>query len=407
MYHKNMQNFFVTNRQRLMAELKGGVAVLGAYTGMQRSNDMAYPVDQEANFWWLTGLEVADWWVIVDAKRGKSWLVAPRVSEMHQIFDGSLSENEALKISGADGVLARDDAKSMLRDMAKKHSVVYALGDLPHAEQFDFTVNPAQKKLYDQLSRTFNSVQDCRKILAKLRAIKQPAEVARIKKAIKLTADAFDHIKSLLDVVQYEYEIEAEFSYFFRMRGAKGHAYDPIVAGGKNACTLHYVANNARLKPRELVLLDIGARMDGYAADITRTYAVGGEPTKRQIEVHEAVQTAQQRIIKLLKPRLSVEQYQKDVDTIMAEALLHLGLVRGLDDEERYRKYFPHAVSHGLGVDVHDALGGPRMLQPGMIITVEPGIYIPEENIGVRIEDDILITEKGATNLSARLSTSL
>ena len=406
MYHKSMQHFFVANRQRLMAELKGGVAVLGAYTSMQRGNDMAFGFEQEANFWWLTGVEAADWWVIIDAKRGKTWLVAPHLSEMHQIFDGSLSKESALKISGADDVIARDDAKSLLRDMAKKHSVVYTLGEQPHAEHFDFVLNPAPKKLHDQLSRTFNAVQDCRKTLAKLRAIKQPAEILRIKKAIKLTMDAFIHVKSLLEAAQYEYEIEAEFSYFFRARGAKGHAYDPIVAAGKNACTLHYIQNDAKLKSRELLLLDIGARVDGYAADITRTFAVG-EVSKRQREVHEAVETAQKEIIKLLKPGLPVEQYQKDVDKIMGEALQNLGLMHGADDETNYRKYFPHAVSHGLGVDVHDSLGGPRVLQTGMVLTVEPGIYIPEEKIGVRIEDNILITEKGATNLSARLSTGL
>jgi Xaa-Pro aminopeptidase len=401
-----MQNLFVTNRQRFMAELKGGVAVVGAYASMQRGNDMAFGFEQEANFWWLTGVEAADWWVIIDAKRAKTWLVVPTISDMHQIFDGSLSEKEALKISGADEVLARDDAKGMLRDMAKKHSVVYTLGEQPHAEHFDFMLNPAPKKLYDQLTRTFNSVQDCRKILAKLRAIKQPAEITRMKKAIKLTVDAFDHVKSILEAARFEYEIEAEFSYFFRARGAKGHAYDPIVAAGKNACTLHYVKNENRLRPRELLLLDIGARVDGYAADITRTYAVG-EPTKRQIEVHAAVETAQKEIINLLQPGLSVEQYQKDVDRIMGKALQDLGLMHGADDEKNYRNYFPHAVSHGLGVDVHDSLSAPRVLQPGMVLTVEPGIYIPEEKIGIRIEDDILITEKGHSNLSARLSTSL
>jgi Xaa-Pro aminopeptidase len=406
MYHENMQNLFVTNRQRFMAELKGGVAVLGAYAGMQRSNDMSFAFEQEANFWWLTGVEAADWWVIVDAGRGKSWLVAPRVSEMHQIFDGSLSETDALKTSGVDGVVSREDAKSMLRDMAKKHSVVHALGEPPYADHYDFTLNPAPKKLFEQLARTFNSVQDCRKTLAKLRAIKQPAEIIRIKKAIKLTAEAFEHVKSLADAAQYEYEIEAEFSHFFRSRGASGHAYDPIVAGGKNACTLHYVENNARLKPCELLLLDIGARVDGYAADITRTYSIG-EPTKRQIEVHAAVAAAQSEIFRLLKPGLPVEQYQNDVDKIMSRALKDLGLLRGQGDESTYRTYFPHAVSHGLGVDVHDSLGSPRTLQPGMVLTVEPGIYIPEEKIGVRIEDDILITEKGASNLSARLSTDL
>jgi Xaa-Pro aminopeptidase len=399
-------DFFASNRRAIAEQLKGGVIVMSGYAGMQRGNDTAFKFEQEANFWWLTGIDVADWWVIIEARRGKSWLVAPKLSQMHQIFDGSLSENDALKISGVDGILPHDEAKSMLRDMAKKHSVVQTLGEQPHAEHFDFVLNPTSKKMHEQLERIFSSVYDCRKTLAKLRAIKQPAEITRMKKAIKLTMDAFDYIKPMIEAAQYEYEIEAEFSYFFRGHGAKGHAYDPIVASGKNACTLHYVENNARLRPRELLLIDIGARDRGYAADITRTYAIG-EPTKRQKEVHMAVDVAQKEIIDLLRPDLSVEQYQKDVDSIMMNALQSLGLVHGVDDEKKYRKYFPHAVSHGLGVDVHDSLGGPRTLQPGMVLTVEPGIYIPEEKIGVRIEDNILITEKSHTNLSARLSTGL
>jgi Xaa-Pro aminopeptidase len=217
---------------------------------------------------------------------------------------------------------------------------------------------------------------------------------------------AFEEVKASLDSLAYEYEVEAEFSYLFRRSGAKGHSYDPIVASGKNACTLHYGANNAKMKKRDLLLLDIGARHEGYAADITRTYALG-EPTKRQREVHAAVQQAQADIIKLLRPDLSVEQYQRDVDGIMTRALMSLGLMKSESDEANFHKYFPHAVSHGLGVDVHESLGAPRVFQPGMLLTVEPGIYIPEEGIGVRIEDDILITEKGRTNLSARLSTDL
>ena len=399
-----MSNLFVSNRQRLSTELKGELVVVAAYAGMQRGNDMAFAFEQEANFWWLTGIEVADWWLIFDGTRGKSWLVAPKVDEIHEVFDGSLSYEAALKTSGADAVLSHDEAMKMLRVMAKKHSVVHTLGDQPYAEYLDFTLNPAPKKMYDMLSRTFNSVLDCRKELAKLRAIKQPEEITRMKKAISLTMEAFEVAKESLAIARHEYEIEAGFTHYFRSRGASGHAYDPIVAGGKNACTLHYVENNARLKKRELLLIDIGARVDGYAADITRTYAFS-EPTKRQREVHAAVRQAQAEIIALLKPDLSVEEYQRDVDSIMTEALLKLGLMKSRDDEKSYRKYFPHAISHGLGVDVHDSLGAPRFLQAGMVLTVEPGIYIPEESIGVRIEDNILITESGATNLSARLST--
>lgn len=401
-----MTNFFASNRDQLVTKLKGGIVVLGAYTGMQRSNDMAFGFEQEANFWWLTGIEQPDWWLIIDGTRHKSWLVAPKLSESQQIFDGSLSPEQAKKISGADDVMSMDEAKSMLRDLAKKHSVVYALGDQPYAEYLEFTLNPAMRKLHDMLTRTFNSVQDCRKDLAKLRAIKQPEEIARLKKATAITIAAFEEVKSKLSSLSYEYEVEAEFSYHFRRGGAAGHAYDPIVAVGKNACTLHYVANNDKLKKRELLLIDIGARHGGYAADITRTFAIG-EPTARQREVHAAVEAAHSQIIKTIKPDFSVEQYQRDVDSVMTEALMSLGLMKSPDDEKAFRKYFPHAISHGLGVDVHESLGAPRVFEPGMLLTVEPGIYIPEESIGVRIEDDILVTEKGHANLSARLSTDL
>lgn len=399
-------SFFVSNRERLTHRLSGGTAVFSAYTKMQRTNDIASAFEQEANFWWLTGIESPDWQLIIDGTRGKSWLVMPQVSITSQIFDGSLSAADAKEISGVSDVLSHDEALKILRDLSKKHSVAYTLGDQPYSEYLDFVLNPAPKKLHEQLIRTFNSVRDCRKELAGLRAIKQPEEIAAIQGAINLTVDAFNEVKSLIAACKYEYEIEAAFTYHFQMHGPSKHAYDPIVASGKNATTLHYVANNMKLKKRELLLLDIGARLDGYPADITRTYTTK-EPTKRQVQVHTAVAEAQREIISLLMPELSVEQYQREVDRIMIESLMSLGLMTDASDEKTYRRYFPHAVSHGLGVDVHDSLGTPKYFQSGMVLTVEPGIYIPEENIGVRIEDDIAITATGHTNLSGRLSTDL
>jgi len=401
-----MKNLFVSNRERLMTALSGGIVVLSAYAKMQRSNDEAFKFEQEANFWWCTGIEASDWRLIIDGTRAKCWLVAPEISDMHELFDGSLSAKDAMKISGIDSVISQAEETALLRDLARKHSVVHTLGDHPHVEYFDFIVNPAQRKLYEQLERTFNSVQDCRKELAQLRAIKQPDEIARMKKTITLTMDAFESVKASLQEYKYEYEAEVAFSSYFRLNGAKGHAFDPIVASGKNACQIHYIDNETKLKPRQLVLMDIGARHHGYSADIARTYAFG-EPTKRQQAVHKAVQGAQRQIIKLLKPNLGVEEYQQQVDRIMTEALMELDLMKDPADVTTYRKYFPYAIGHGLGVDTHDSLGAPRFLQPGMVLTVEPGIHIPEEGIGVRIEDDILITPTGHTNLSGRLSTDL
>lgn len=384
--------------------MNGDVIVLTAYSQMQRGNDAAFNVEQEANFWYLTGINAPDWWVIIYGS--KSWLVSPEVDTVHQIFDGSLSWDDAKQISGVDEVLSRADAEDLLRTLAKKYDTVYTLGADPYVKHYDFVLNPAQKEIQKQLKKVFSNVRDCRQDLAKLRAIKQPHEIAAMKKAIALTVRTFADVKRKLPQLVSEYEVEAEFTYSFGKNGGVGHAYDPIVAGGKNACTLHYNNNKGQLNQGELLLIDIGARVDGYAADITRTYAIG-TPTKRQMAVHQAVETAHESIIGLLRPGLVIAEYQVQVDTIMQDALISLDLLKDRNDRVTYRKYFPHSISHGLGVDVHDSLGSPETFQPGMVLTVEPGIYIPEEGIGVRIEDDILITEDGHENLSEALPTSL
>lgn len=398
--------FFKHNRQALVEKLQGGVVVLSAYSAMQRTSDEAHKFEQESNFWYLTGIERADWWVVIDGSRPKTWLVAPEMTEVERVFSGGLSDEEALAISGADEVVPAKEAEYLLRQLARSHSVAYSLDDLPGSDQFSFILNPAGRVMWRRLERIFPAVQDARLELSRLRAIKQPDEIKAIKKAIKLTADAFGDVKSKLSDLKYEYEIEAEFSHFFRSRGASGHAYDPIVASGKNACTLHYSSNNDRLRSGQLILIDIGARLGGYAADITRTYAYG-KPSAFSESVHAALEAAHQEIVQLLKPGLSVELYSSKVDEIMKQALVDLKLIQSLSDDEAYRRYFPHSISHGLGIDVHDPLGRPAKFAPGMVLTVEPGIYIPEKSVGARIEDNILITDSGYENLSRSLSTSL
>lgn len=395
---------FTHNRQNLIHQLKSGVVCIAAYRSMQSSNDMASIFQQEANFWYLTGIEHADWQLIIDVSTAEEWLVAPQISSAHEIFDGSLSPAMASEVSGIKKIISRDEGDLLLRTLAKKHSVAYAVNNPVYSDHFNFSLNPALSENKRQLERLFQKVIDCQKDLAKLRAIKQPEEITAMQRAIDVTVKGFEIVKEKLPQLKYEYEIEAEFSYYFKRSCGASHAYDPIVAGGKNACTLHYIDNNQKLLAKDFVLLDVGARVDGYAADITRTYAKI-EPSKRKQAVHAAVVDAQQEILSLLKPNLSIEEYMRECDRIMKHALQTLGLLKNSDDEDTYRRYFPHAVSHGLGIDVHDSLGSPRYFESGMVLTVEPGIYIPEEGIGVRIEDDILITSSGHRNMSAKLST--
>jgi len=394
-------DFFTGNRQALMRAISAPVAVFAGHTSLQRSNDASYEFAQEANFWYLTGIDAADWRLVITSTR--SSLIAPDVDDIHQIFDGSMSAEEAKRISGVNEVVSYADGEALITSLLGAYDSVASLGVDPHQSHYDFSLNPGPVDLYKYLTEQSVAIEDVRHRLASLRAIKQPSEIAVMRQAIDVTIAGFERIKKNMTRYGYEYEIEADFSHSFVYAGASGHAYDPIVAAGKNACTLHYGKNQAKVRDGDLVLLDIGASFKGYTADITRTYAQGNI-SDRQRAVHAAVEKAHLQIIDLLEPGLNVKDYSLKVDEIMQAALRSLGLFNTPED---YRTYFPHAISHGLGIDVHDSLGAPEVFLPGMVLTVEPGIYIPEEGIGVRIEDDILITEAGHENLSQKLPTSL
>ena len=400
---KDMINvdFFSGNRRRLVQNVAGAdVIVLAAHTNMQLVGDAAAPFRQESNFWYLTGIEEPDWLIIMVGD--KSWLACPSVSSTRKIFDGSLDISEAKSMSGVDEVIDITRADSLIDKLSSQHRSVGLLGTDPNENYYDFVLNPASKRLHDRLAAKFNHVVDIRPELKRLRAIKQPAEIDAITRAVNLTAQTFELAKLSVDSLSHEYELEAIFTGEFRRHNAH-HAYDPIVAGGKNACTLHYVKNTQELKNGSLVLLDIGARLDGYTADITRTYAVG-QQTDRQISIHNELASAHSNIVELIKPGASIREYHEQVDKIMQKAIKSLGLMSKPSD---YRVYFPHAIGHGLGIDVHDSLAGFESFEPGMVLTVEPGIYIPEESIGVRLEDDILVTDTGSQNLSGNLSLEM
>jgi len=398
-------NFFIENRQRLVESLHASLIVVAGWTSMQWHGDSAVPFRQEANFWYLTGVEYADWRLVIDGDEGKTWLIAPDINEVQQLFDGSLSPEIAKSISGVDSVIGSREGKELLLKLAKKHRTVHSLVPPPSGKHIGFMRNPAPEILYQDLSKMFSAVKDSRKVLARLRAVKLPVEIEIMQRAAQVSAEAFEDVKSKLQTRRYEYEVEAEIGYYYRRHNAD-HAFEPIVASGKNACTLHYVANAAKLQSRQLVLIDSGARLDGYSADITRTHTTG-EPTARQRAVHEAVRSAEGQITALIRPGTAIKAYTESVDAIMKEVLVSLGLMRSKSSTTAYRRYFPHAISHGLGIDVHEGLGGFSEFLPGMVLTVEPGVYIPEESIGVRVENTILVTDSASKNLTGDLSTDL
>ena len=399
----------MTKTAKAMSELRAisgeGVLVLTAFDAMQQTKDGAAPFLQEANFLWATGIEEPGWRLVVTPK--EFYLVEPEKDETHRIFEGGLSRDEVSERCPGARIIAAKDLTVMYEQLSSLYETAMTIGDDPHADYYTFIQNPAPKRTWNELARFFTYVDDCRPHIARRRAVKSADEIAALRQAISYTTRAFDVVHGQLreGSMQYEYEIEAAFTYEMRRKGADGHAYEPIVASGRNALTLHYAHNSAQLPRNGLVLIDIGARAGAFSADSTRTFALG-TPSKRELAVHEAVQRAQKDIIALIKPGVSLVAYQEAADDIMRRALLDLGLLSDAKDDDGFRRYFPHAVSHGLGIDVHESLGGFETFQPGMVLTVEPGIYIPEEGIGVRIEDDILVTESGNENLSEALTVA-
>lgn len=270
--------------------------------------------------------------------------------------------------------------------------------------RYNIVSNPAQSRLVAQLKGV--AINDVRLTLARQRAIKQPAELDVLQQAIDATIDGFEAVLPQLSGLKAEYEVDAALTAQFRRRGLI-HGFAPIIAAGKNTCVLHHPLPKDPFVPNDWLLMDVGAKVSGYSADITRTIPIG-QPSKRHLQVYEAVLRMHEYTFGLLRDGIPAKEYMQKAYQKVGEELLALGLIDRIKmDQTSVFKYMPHAVSHGLGVDVHDPLGRPETLQENMVITVEVGVYIPDEAIGVRLEDDVLITKDGAVNMSKRLPTRL
>jgi Xaa-Pro aminopeptidase len=338
----------------------------------------------------------------------EEYLIVPNLSEYQNIFDGATDGAAVARQSGIAAILSDKDGWAKLRTRLSQTKKVGTLkANPPYLETYGMYVNPARQQLAARMHDANPHIEsvDIRAHLSRLRMIKQPVELTAIQNAIDLTIGSLENAQQHLSKAAYEYELEAEITGHMLRHGAID-AWKPIVAGGKNACTLHSRKNDSKLSSDELVVLDVGAEVAHYVADITRTWAVGGEPSPRQRAVFDAVVAVQEFAFTLQKPGAFVHQNEQEVERFMGEKLRELGLIKTADRKE-IRKYFPHATSHFLGIDPHDAGDYDRPLEPGVVLTVEPGIYIPEEGIGVRIEDDLVITADGHKVLSERLPRTL
>lgn len=402
-------DFFVGNRARLRQEHNDKAPiVITAHVSLQKAADEAYTFHQDRSFWYLTGIDEPGATLVMDG--AEEYIILPERDAVQDLFDGEFSDQELSRKSGIKTILSAKDGWRRLGTTLKQTNRAATLSAGPaYIEVIGLYTNPARALLARRLKKLAPDIEltDLRPTLMRKRMIKQTPEIKAIERAVEITmasiADATT--KEKLDGYDHEYELEAEFAYGIRRRGASGHAFSPIVAGGKNACTIHYMENNAKLGNNQLIVMDVGAEVGHYAADITRT-VIKGEPTKRQIAVVNAVKEVLEFGISELKPGAVFAECEKHVRECVGEKLVELGLIKDAADAESIRKYYPHAP-HYLGLDVHDVGDYQVPLEPGMVLTMEPGIYIPEEGIGVRIEDDILITKDGHKVLSERLPRAL
>lgn len=399
--------FFTANRKNLLATLPESDApiIVTANGLVQRGADSAFAFAQDANFWYLTGINEPDVTLVIDNQR--EFLIAPVREGARATFDGTIDQQSLMATSGVAELLNEAAGWKRVDELLKKTGKVATLAAAPsYLEQYGMYSNPSRQRLQERLHRHIAdiSIIDVRVELARLRMIKQAEELAAIQAAIDVTAESLqDAFAGDRSRYSYEYELEAAIAAGFRSRGATGHSFEPIVAGGERACTLHNVANQSSLTADEIVVVDVGAEYEHYAADITRTIALQ-KPSARQQAVYDAVREVQAYAFGLLKPGVTFHAYENKVAARMAKELKSLKLIK---QNSEVRTFFPHATSHFLGLNVHDVGDYEQPLQPGIVMTVEPGIYIPAEGIGVRIEDDVLITKNGIEILSNNLPYQL
>lgn len=400
--------FFAGNRARLRTLFAGTAPIVLTANGLlQKSTDTAYPFVQDGNFWYLTGIDEPNVVLVLD--KGKEYLIVPELSEVRQAFDGR-QDIEALRaVSGIQDVVSEKEGWRRLGARVKRVSSVAVLPSASsYIDALGMFTNPSRKRLMRLLKKqnTHLTFLDLRVHLQRMRMVKQPAELAAIEQAILVTSKGLQKVEKKYRKGSYtnEFELELDLTAAFFEHQGRGHSFEPIVAAGDKSCVIHAQDNHRPMTSKQSLLLDVGATVEHYAADITRSWAI--EPTKRHRAVHAAVAEVAAYGQSLLKPGVLLRAYEEEVALFMGEKLRSLGLIKNIENDA-VRQYFPHATSHFLGIDVHDVGDYDTPIEAGVVLTVEPGIYVPEEGIGIRIEDDVLITKDGTKNLSANLSIDL
>lgn len=424
------QSEYAARRKQLISQLgDGGVAIIPSAKEILRNGDSHFPFRQNSDFYYLTGFNEPEAILVLIAGRDQGEYILfnrERDPEMEVWVGPRAGQEGACKDFGADQsfpIKQVDEEIPKLLENAQR--LFYAFG---RDMSFDRKVLSWLNKVRHKVRAGVNAPDDCsniEKILHNMRLFKSPAEIALMRKAAEISVVGHRHAMELCRPGMYEYELEAMLQAAFLSQGSRAPAYNHIVAAGRNSCILHYNDNNALIKDADLILIDSGAEYDNYASDITRTFPANGRFSPEQKAIYEVVLNASQTVINAVKPGLKWDQLQNLSEQKITEGLLELGLLSGkldnLIEQKAFKRFYMHRVSHWLGLDVHDVgsykvNGQWRALEPNMALTIEPGVYIPAHsegvderwwNIGVRIEDDIVVTSKGHDVLSSGLPKTI
>ncbi|WP_038028660.1 aminopeptidase P family protein [Thermonema rossianum] len=412
-YERIDNRLFIENRRRLAERLlPNSIAVFNSNDIMPTSADGTMPFKQNTDLFYLTGVDQEETILLLypDAKEEKyrEILFVRETNEHIAIWEGhKLTKEEATEVSGIRTVMWTSEFEKVFNTLMGDAEHLYLnTNEHPRAEVVVET-RDARFIKWCKERYPLHSYRRLAPIMRDLRAIKSDIEIALIQKACKITEAGFRRVLQFVKPGVKEYEIEAEYAHEFLRRGSRGFAYTPIIASGANACVLHYIDNDQVCQDGDLLLMDVGAEYANYASDMTRTIPVNGRFTPRQRQVYDAVLRVMRGAMDMLRPGNTLDEYHAAVGELMTKELVDLGLLT-MDEVKNqnpdwpaYKKYFMHGTSHHLGLDVHDVGDKYRKFEPGMVFTCEPGIYIREEGLGIRLENDVVITGNGLLDLMA------
>jgi Xaa-Pro aminopeptidase len=412
-YKKINNELFKLNRKRLIKELKpGSVAVFNANDIMPTNADGTMRFRQNSDLFYLTGVDQEETILVLcpdyPDRKFREVLFVRETNEQIATWEGhKLTKEEAREVSGIETILWTSDFHRIFNTMMVMGGVELVYLNTNEHYRADVLVESRDSRFIKWCKEKYPLHQYTRiaPLMSKLRAVKSRYELEQMQEACNITEKAFRRILKFVKPGVKEYEIEAEFVHEFVRNGSRGFAYEPIIASGSNSCVLHYIENNKVCKAGDVLLLDVGAEYANYNADMTRTIPVNGKFTKRQKDVYNAVLRVKRAAYKLLRPGTVYFDYHKEVQKVMESELLKLKLIDKTDiknqkpERPAVMKYFMHGTGHHLGLDVHDTGNMFDKMKEGMVWTVEPGIYIREEGLGIRLENNVVITKTGVKDL--------